>query len=270
MPHERSCEVAKRVQIGCRMSAVAGPLLLAAPVALAAGAVSFASPCVLPLVPGYLSYVTGMSGADVSGSLRRSVLRSRTALGAVLFVLGFSVVFVAYGAAFGGLGAALREHQRGLQETFGVITILLGLTFAGVLSRLPVTSREFRVHRMPAAGLAGAPVLGVLFGLGWTPCIGPTLSTVLTLAASDSHATAGRGALLTVFYCLGLGVPFVVVALAFRRAMGALALFRRHGRGLMLAGGTLLVLIGVLEVTGSWNTIVNNLQATTTGFTPSL
>lgn len=252
------------------MSAVTGPLLVAAPVALAAGAVSFASPCVLPLVPGYLSYVTGMSGSDLGARRGRRGGASRTTAGAVLFVLGFSAVFVSYGAAFGGLGQALHTYQRELQIGFGALTILLGLAFAGLLVRIPLLNREFRPHRLPAAGLAGAPVLGMLFGLGWTPCIGPTLSTVLSLAASDSSATAGRGALLTAFYCVGLGVPFIVVALAFRRAMGALAFFRRHARGLMLTGGALLVVIGALEVTGAWTGVVARLQAPATDFTPSL
>lgn len=252
------------------MSAVNGPLLVAAPIALAAGAVSFASPCVLPLVPGYLSYVTGMGGADVAAAGGRRSLRSRTAAGALLFVGGFSLVFIAYGALFGGLGALLRDHQRGLQEVFGAITIVLGLTFTGLLAAVPIAGREWRSHRLPAAGLAGAPLLGILFGLGWTPCIGPTLATVLTLAASESTATAGRGALLTVFYCLGLGVPFVLVALAFRRALGVLGVLRRHTRTLMLTGGLLLVTIGALEASGVWNSLVNSLQTLTVGYTPGL
>lgn len=256
------------------MSAVAGSLLVAAPIALAAGAVSFVSPCVLPLVPGYMSYVTGMTGVDVetrasSGAARR-VLTSRTFLGALLFVAGFSAVFVAGGALFGGLGSSLVSHHRGLQRALGMVTIVLGLAFAGLLGRIPVFSRDLRIHRLPAAGLLGAPVLGVLFGLGWAPCIGPTLATVLTLAASDSTATAARGALLTGFYCAGLGLPFLVVAVAFRRAMGALVIFRRHAHAVMLVGGLLLVVIGILEVTGTWNTWMNNLQSSTGGFTPGL
>jgi cytochrome c-type biogenesis protein len=255
-------------------------LLIAAPVAVAAGAVSFVSPCVLPLVPGYLSYVTGMSGADVSvgpsadppdrwRALRRG-LCSRTALGAALFVLGFSAVFVAGGALFGGLGSTLIAHHQGLQRALGALTIVLGLAFAGLLARVPLVNREVRIHRLPSAGLVGAPLLGVLFGLGWAPCIGPTLTTVLTLAASDSTGTAARGALLTAFYCIGLGLPFLVVAVAFRQAMGVLGAFRRHARAVMLGGGLLLVAIGVLEVTGTWNTWVIELQSSTNGFTPGL
>lgn len=221
------------------MSAVTGPFVLAAPVALAAGAVSFLSPCVLPLVPGYLSYVTAMSGADIGadvGAGRRTArsLRNRTVLGAVLFVLGFSLIFVAYGSFFGGLGAALAVHRRALQQVFGVLTIGLGIVFSGALGAVPLLNREVRPHRLPKAGLAGAPVLGALFGLGWTPCIGPTLAAVQGLAFSTSTTTAGRGALLTLFYCAGLGIPFVIVALAFRRTMGVLAIVRltqRCGHG---------------------------------------
>jgi cytochrome c-type biogenesis protein len=256
------------------VSAVAGSLLVAAPIAVAAGAVSFASPCVLPLVPGYLSYVTGMSGVDVeerdAPRARRELVRSRTFAGALLFVAGFSVVFVAGGALFGGLGSTLVVHHQGLQRALGVLTIVLGLAFAGLLGRIPLLAREFRFHRLPAAGLVGAPVLGALFGLGWAPCIGPTLTTVLALAASDSTATAARGAVLTGFYCAGLGLPFLAVALAFRRAMGALAIFRRHAHAVMLVGGVLLVAIGVLEVTGTWNSWVNQLQSSTNGYTPGL
>jgi cytochrome c-type biogenesis protein len=256
------------------VSAVAGSLLIAAPIAAAAGVVSFVSPCVLPLVPGYLSYVTGMSGADVTdpetSRSRSELLRSRTLLGAVLFVAGFSAIFIAGGALFGSLGSSLVMHHQGLQRGLGVLTIVLGLAFAGFLSRVPVLSRDLRIHRVPTAGLWGAPILGALFGLGWAPCIGPTLTTVLTLAASDSTATAARGALLTAFYCAGLGLPFLVVAVMFRRAMGALVVFRRHAHAVMLVGGLLLVAIGVLEVTGTWNSWVRDLQNSTNGFTPGL
>ncbi len=179
-----------------------GPLLVAALVAAVAGLVSFLSPCVLPLVPGYLSYVGGLSGTEATatgtGSGRRSGrrrvatrarVRSRTVLGAVLFVLGFTVVFVAYGVLFGRLGGLLIEHQRLLERILGVVVILLGLAFLGWL---PGVSRELRIHRFPSAGLIGAPLLGIVFGLGWTPCIGPTLGAVQSLALST--AGAGRGA----------------------------------------------------------------------------
>ncbi|HEX7354579.1 MAG TPA: cytochrome c biogenesis protein CcdA [Mycobacteriales bacterium] len=253
------------------MSAVTGPFVLAAPVALAAGAVSFLSPCVLPLVPGYLSYVTGMSGADIGAEVRtRRSLRSRTVLGALLFVLGFSLIFVAYGSFFGGLGDALAVHRRVLQQVFGVITILLGVVFSGLLGAVPLLNREVRPHRLPRAGLAGAPVLGALFGLGWTPCIGPTLAAVQGLALSTSTATAGRGALLTLFYCAGLGLPFLAVALAFRQTMGVLAVVRRHNGVVMAVGGLLLIAVGVAELSGLYQTWVNHLQSVTSGFTPGL
>jgi cytochrome c-type biogenesis protein len=243
-----------------------GPLLVAVAVAAVAGLVSFLSPCVLPLVPGYLSYVGGLSGTEAasssgssSGSLsgpaegsvavrtRPIRLRSRTVLGAVLFVLGFTVVFVAYGVLFGRLGALLIEHQRALERILGVVVILLGLAFLGVL---PGTSRELRIHRFPSAGLAGAPLLGVVFGLGWTPCIGPTLGAVQSLALST--AGAGRGAVLSAAYCLGLGVPFVLVALGARWLVDALGVVRRHANVVTYVGGGLLVVLGLLLVTGLW------------------
>lgn len=273
-----------------------GPLLLAAPVALAAGALSFLSPCVLPLVPGYLSYVTGMSGADLAATTARprppvvapgaggvAVLervdtgpvvatpahgRSRVVLGALLFVLGFTAVFVGEGALFGTLGASLRTHERGLEEVFGAVTIVLGLAFAGAFAKLPLAQRELRIHARPGVGLAAAPVLGVLFGLGWTPCIGPTLGAVLGLSTQNS--TAGRGALLTLIYCLGLGLPFLLVAVAFRRALGAFAVIKRHYATVMFLGGGLLVLVGLAEVTGAWARLVTDLQSALGGGTTSV
>lgn len=240
-----------------------GPVLLAALVAAVAGVVSFLSPCVLPLVPGYLSYVGGLSGSSVAddsegagGVAVRTRARNRTVLGAVLFVLGFTAVFVAYGLLFGRLGALMVEHQKGLQRILGVVVILLGLAFLGVL---PGTSREFRLHKLPAAGLAGAPVLGIVFGLGWTPCIGPTLGAVQSLAFSSSGA--GRGAALSAAYCLGLGVPFVLVALGTRWAVGALGVVRRNARLVTYVGGGLLVLLGLLLVTGLWGQLTIELTS---------
>ncbi|MHB8339847.1 MAG: cytochrome c biogenesis CcdA family protein [Mycobacteriales bacterium] len=247
------------------MSVVDGSLLLAAPVALAAGAVSFLSPCVLPLVPGYLSYMTGLSGADLAAAPTAGPPRRGAVLaGAALFVLGFSAVFTSYGALFGEIGAELRRHQRGIEVGLGLFTIVLGLAFSGLLRVVPWLARELRPHRLPRAGLASAPLLGALFAVGWTPCIGPTLATVLVLSASTDAATAGRGALLTFAYCLGLGVPFLLTAVAFRRALGVFAIVKRHYRSVLAVGGGLLVAVGVLEVTGVWDTLLVHLQTSYT------
>ena len=277
---------------------LSGPLLFAVPVAAAAGAVTFLSPCVLPLVPGYLSYVTGMSAVDAEQAPAdggpgdsatgtgpsegrpdsgdggaaggpaavavttvapsqpatpppRRRARRRAVLGTALFALGFSAVFASEGLAFGGLGALLQRHSVGLTQVFGVLTILLGLLFAGLFDRIPGTGRILRPSLRPRAGLAGAPMLGVLFGLSWTPCIGPTLTFVLML--SMTSGTAVRGAILTFAYGLGLGIPFLIVALAFERSMTAFRFARRHARAFSLAGGAMLVAVGVLEVTGAWS-----------------
>jgi len=230
---------------GVGTTVTGGSLALAVPVAAAAGLVSFLSPCVLPLVPGYLSYVTGLSGADLEAHRRGRMLT-----GGLLFVAGFTVVFVVTGAAFGGFGAALAAHTEVITRVLGVVTIVLGLVFMGVLAGLPGFQRDLRVHHRPAAGLVGAPLLGILFGFGWTPCIGPTLAAVQSLAFSE--ASAGRGALLSVAYCLGLGVPFVLTAIAYRRALGAFGFVKRHYRAVTAAGGGLLVVIGLLLVTGLW------------------
>jgi cytochrome c-type biogenesis protein len=276
---------------------LSGPLLFAVPVAAAAGAVTFLSPCVLPLVPGYLSYVTGMSAVDAEqapdggsgdgaagtgpsegrpgsgeggaageqvavavttvapseppGPRPQRRARRRAVLGTALFALGFSAVFASEGLAFGGLGALLQRHSVGLTQVFGVLTILLGLLFAGLFDWIPSTGRIMRPSVRPRAGLAGAPMLGVLFGLSWTPCVGPTLTFVLTL--SMTSGTAVRGAILTFAYGLGLGIPFLIVALAFERSMTAFRFARRHARAFSLAGGAMLVVVGVLEVTGAWS-----------------
>jgi cytochrome c-type biogenesis protein len=265
-----------------------GPLILALPVAAAAGAVTFLSPCCLPLVPGYLSFVTGMAGAGGSavataaaGSPAASVSsaadgsavavaapplaataavppRGRVVAGTALFVLGFSLVFVAYGAALGGLGHLLTGHARLLTQILGGVTIVLGLLFAGVLDRFPLAGRIVRPSAQPRAGLAGAPLLGVMFGLGWTPCIGPTLTAVLALSASTG--TVSRGALLAFVYALGLGIPFLLVSFGFQVAMRASAFFRRHARLVTRIGGAMLVCVGLLEVTGAWSTFMAWLQ----------
>lgn len=237
-----------------------GSLLLAVPVAALAGLVSFLSPCVLPLVPGYLSYVTGLSGADL-GTGRDSGTRGRLLAGCVLFVLGFTAVFVSAGALFGGAGALLQAHAGIVTRVLGAVTIVLGLAFAGLF---PGLQRDFRFHFVPAAGLAGAPLLGVLFGVGWAPCIGPTLAAVQTLAFSS--ASAARGAVLSVAYCLGLGLPFVFAALAFRRALGAFGVVKRHYAWVMRAGGAMLVVVGALLVTGLWSELTVAMRVWAAGF----
>ncbi|RFS83355.1 cytochrome c biogenesis protein CcdA [Actinomadura spongiicola] len=237
---------------------VSGSLVAAAPLAALAGLVSFASPCVLPLVPGYLSYVTGMSGADLADQRRGRLLA-----GAVLFIAGFSVVFVSYGAVFGGLGRWLLEYQDPITRVLGVITIVFGLAFMGLI---PGLQRTVKSSRLPAAGLAGAPLLGVLFGLGWTPCIGPTLGAVQSLAVTE--ASAGRGALLSLAYCAGLGLPFIAAAIAYRRALGAFGAVKRHYPLVMRTGGGMLVLIGVLLVSGLWGDLTIELKSWISGFQP--
>ncbi|MFB7929396.1 cytochrome c biogenesis CcdA family protein [Streptomyces sp. NPDC056039] len=235
-----------------------GALLVALPIALLGGLVSFFSPCVLPLVPGYLSYVTGVSGTDLA-----EARRGRMVAGASLFVLGFTAVFVSGGALFGYFGQTLQEQRGVLTKVLGVLMILMGVFFMGLMPWL--TQREFRFHKKPATGLAGAPVLGALFGIGWTPCIGPTLSAVQTLAWQQG--TAGRGAILTFAYCLGLGVPFVLAAVAFRKALGAFGWIKRHYVWVMRVGGTMMIVTGLLLLTGAWDRIVQEMQVWSDGFT---
>ncbi|MFE2141384.1 cytochrome c biogenesis CcdA family protein [Streptomyces sp. NPDC059456] len=232
--------------------------MLALPISVLAGLVSFFSPCVLPLVPGYLSYVTGVSGADLAEARRGRMLG-----GALLFIAGFTAVFVSTGALFGYFGSTLRENNEIISRVLGGLVIVLGFFFMGLIPGL--TMREFRFHKKPTAGLIGAPVLGVLFGIGWTPCMGPTLAAVTTL--SLDQASAGRGALLTVAYCLGLGLPFILTAIAFRKALGAFGRVKQHYAWVMRIGGGMLVLTGLLLVTGWWTSIVNDMQSWTQTFT---
>ncbi|GII53626.1 cytochrome C biogenesis protein CcdA [Planotetraspora thailandica] len=231
-----------------------GSLVLALPIALLAGLVSFVSPCVLPLVPGYLSYVTGMSGDPK---------RSRMVLGSGLFVLGFAAVFVLGGALFGGIGGVLLGNAGVITRVLGVLTIVLGLAFIGLI---PGLDRDVRIRRFPAAGLAGAPLLGVVFGLGWTPCIGPTLAVVLTL--SVDQGSAARGAVLAFVYALGLGLPFVLAGLAYRKALHAFKAVRRHTVVVTRIGGAMLVCVGLLLVTGLWGDLIAGLQGWVGGFEP--
>lgn len=228
-------------------------LLAALPIAVAAGFVSFASPCVLPLLPGYLAFLGG-----ATGSLEGRSGRGRAVVGAVAFIIGFALVFVSIGALFGDLGARLREDQRTLSYVFGAVTILLGMFFAGWWPS-SFLNRERRIHHMPRASILGAGALGFFFALGWTPCLGPTLGAILALAA-NSGATALRGSILMFFYCLGLGIPFIVAALATEWASTASRWLRRHQRTIGRVGGVMLIVIGVLEVTGTWHTFVLWLQ----------
>lgn len=226
-----------------------GPLLAALPIAVLAGLVSFASPCCLPLVPGYLAYVSGAAGADALAAPSRrtwSVLLP----GTLLFVLGFALVFTSYGAIFGAVGANLVRHQGVILRVLGGLTVLLGLQFAGLLGGIPWLSRTIRMGYRPRVGLAGAPLLGVMFGVGWTPCIGPTLAAVLSLATTTG--TAGRGAVLSFAYSLGLGLPFLLAALGLRRVFVLFDVARRHARSVMRLGGGTLVILGLLELTGLW------------------
>ncbi|PYC67849.1 cytochrome C biogenesis protein ResC [Streptomyces tateyamensis] len=233
---------------------LSGSLLLAAPIAVLAGLLSFFSPCVLPLVPGYLSYVTGFSAADLADA--QGARRGRMLAGALLFVAGFTAVFVSGGALFGYFGHTLRDYRHTLNIVMGVLTILMGLAFAGVLPGF--STRELRSHRRPAVGLIGAPALGVVFGVGWTPCIGPTMGSLQAL--SYSQASAGRGAFLMAVYCLGLGIPFVLAALAFRKTISAFGFVKRHYQWVMRIGGAMLVAVGVLLISGGWDYLVNQLQ----------
>jgi cytochrome c-type biogenesis protein len=269
-------------------NAANGGLLLAIPVAAIAGLVSFLSPCVLPLVPAYLSYVTGLSAADLAAEQhqprvsdgpgtavaiealprRHRFQGGRVLLGSSLFVLGFSSVFILFGAFFGAAGAHLDQHFVLVDRIAGAVAIAMGLAFLGILPA--VSQREWRFHKLPSIGIAGAPLVGLAFGVGWTPCTGPTLSVVLGLAGSPSTGTAARGALLTTAYCIGLGLPFIVAGLAFRRALGAFAFVKRHYAWVLRGGGIMLIAVGVLLVTGEWNTLSIQLHTIAPGYTTAV
>jgi len=305
---------------------LSGPVLLAIPVAAAAGAITFLSPCCLPLVPGYLSYLTGMSGtgaagrpdagrapaaasvtdatdatgtatavvgpaslamagavagggvlaaspvagdSDATGAAPSAPARSRVMLGTLLFILGFSVLFALEGVTAASVGDALLRHREGLTQVLGGLIILLGLLFIGLFDRFSFAGRIIKPGLRPRAGLAGAPLLGVLFGLGWTPCSGPTLSAVLLLGSTSG--TALRGGLLAFIYALGIGIPFLIVAFAFNRGVNVFGFARRHARLITRIGGVLLIAVGVLEVSGAWQAAITWLQVHwLSGYTTSL
>jgi cytochrome c-type biogenesis protein len=239
--------------------AVGGSVLLALPVALLAGLVSFFSPCVLPLLPGYLSFATGLGAAEITSGRAG---RSRVLLGTIGFVAGFAAVFVAIGALAGTVGAVLVAWQRPLTIAGGILAIVLGLVFTGWL---PLGQGTWRLNLSPRLGLLAAPLLGIVFGLGWTPCIGPALSVVLTLALNE--ATALRGGVLALVYAIGLGLPFVVAGLAFDRFAPVVAWVRRHHRGVQVAGGIAMMAVGVLLVTGWWDVLMAGLRQWVSNFT---
>lgn len=240
--------------------ALSGPLALAVGVAALAGLVSFLSPCVLPLVPGYLSYVTGLAGADLDEGRRRG----RVLAGTLLFVAGFGVVFVSLTVATTRLALSLQANQRVVDIVGGSLIILLGVAFLGLV---PVMQREWRIHRLPAAGLIGAPVFGAVFAFSWIPCVGPTLGAVLTL--SSVGGSLPRAVVLGIAYTLGLGLPFVAFGVGFRRVLGLVRVVRRNSVWVMRIGGGLLILVGLALVTGGWGEFVGWLRgATGEGWVP--
>lgn len=229
-----------------------GSMLLALPVAVVAGLLSFISPCTLPMLPGYLSYSTGLSGAEVASGRAR---RSRMLAGAILFVLGFAAVFVLLGVAVGSVAVRLQDYRHQANTVLGILSIIMGLAFVGLV---PWLQRDVRVHKIPAVGLAAAPLLGFLFGLGWTPCNGPTLGVITGLAYEQGGAA--RGGILLAAYALGLGIPFLVVAIAWRKALVAVGWLRQHTRGVTILGGALMIVIGLALLTGWWDYVVQQLQ----------
>lgn len=248
---------------------LSGNLLLAVPIALLAGLISFASPCVLPLVPGYLGFVGGFAGNGSTGSTGKGATdrsnRNRLLLGVLLFVLGFSIVFVTFGLVFGVAGLLLKQWLDLITRIAGVIIIVMGLVFIGQFTFL---QRTIKPRWRIATGLAGAPFLGVVFGLGWAPCIGPTLAAVLALSLDGG--SPARGALLGAFYCLGLGIPFLLVALGFGWVSGSVAWLRRNIRIVNIVGGVVLIVIGLLMVTGLWQAMISSLGAVIGAFVTPL
>lgn len=243
---------------GFAQTAAAGPLLLAVGVCVLAGLVSFASPCVVPLVPGYLSYLAAVVGVDdvdaATGQVALRTQRLRVAGSALLFVAGFTTVFALGTVAVLGMTTALITNQLLLQRVGGVLTIIMGLVFIGFI---PALQRQARFTPRRLAGVAGAPLLGAVFGLGWTPCLGPTLTGVITVASATDGASVARGVLLVIAYCIGLGIPFVLLALGSGWAVNGFGWLRRHTRAIQVFGGVLLIAVGLALVTGVWNDFVS-------------
>lgn len=238
-----------------------GQLLVASLIALLAGLVSFLSPCVLPLIPGYLAYVSGVAGSGGSAAAAnpasaQKAERRRMIIGSLLFIAGFTLVFLLINVAAGAIGFWLWDYQDIIIQVMGLVVIVMGLVFMGAFSKL---QNKKQLKLKPRVGLAGAPVLGIVFAIGWAPCMGPTLGVVMTLAAQSG--SVGRATVLALFYCLGLGVPFVLASFGFGWMTQTMTFFKRHIRVVNLIGGALLILIGLLMVTGLWSKMMFAMQA---------
>ncbi|TFD50423.1 cytochrome c biogenesis protein CcdA [Cryobacterium sp. Hh11] len=242
-----------------------GELYFAIPIALLAGLVSFASPCILPLVPGYLAYIGGFSDASATASTRHRRGRYRLLVGVGLFILGFTVIFVLTGVVFGAAGFWLNQYRDLVTRIAGVVVILLGLVFVGQFGAL---QRSVKSSWRPKMGLAGAPVLGAVFAVGWTPCTSPTLTAINSLSLGTG--SPWQGGLLALFYSLGLGIPFLLIAVGFSWATGTVLFLKRHTRAINLFGGVLLIIIGVLMLSGLWNVWLLDLQGVMGNFVTAI
>ena len=230
---------------------LSGFMIAAFPLAVLAGIISFLSPCVLPLVPGYLAFAAGFSRA-----------RGKVFLGSLLFVLGFSALYISYGALFGQLGSEVAANEEIITRVLGAFTVLMGVVFLGAFPMMPTVKPKIST----SGGLIGAPILGFLFGVGWTPCIGPALATVQTLAFQESSAV--RGAILSFGYCLGLGLPFIATGIYFDKSEPLRKFLVKRGKFISQVGGVFLILIGVLQVTGAWGDLMISLRSLISEFTP--
>jgi len=248
--------------------AQSGPLVVAAALSVAAGAVSFASPCILPLVPGYLGFVSGLSGADVEEGGGRS--RATVLAGSLLFVAGFATFFTLLGGAFGAVGSTLSAHRGVLGRLGGILVVAMGLFLLGVWRPRRLNGEVRATGLVTRSGLVAAYPMGLVFGAGWTPCIGPTLAGILTLTTVGSDASPARGALLAFLYALGLGIPFVAIGLLLQHGLGALAVLRRHAMAVERLGGAMLVVVGLLLVSGLWDRVLLRISPLVGNFTTPL